>query len=47
MIALSIGANTDMVEAIRTADPRRAEKVTRDLVQEAWKLVRRTFGERG
>jgi DNA-binding GntR family transcriptional regulator len=47
MIALSIGANADMVEAIRTADPRRAEKVTRDLVQEAWKLVRRTFGERG
>jgi DNA-binding GntR family transcriptional regulator len=47
MIALSIGANTDMVEAIRIGDPKRAEKVTRELVQEAWKLVRRTFGDRG
>lgn len=45
MIALSIDANIDMVEAIRTGDAERAEMVTRALVLEAWKLVRRTFGD--
>lgn len=47
MISLSIGANIDMVEAIRRGDAARAEAVTRDLVQEAWRLARRTFGESG
>lgn len=47
MIALSIGANVEMVEAIRRGDSGRAEAVTRELVQEAWKLARRNFGEGG
>ena len=47
MITLSIDSNIAMVEAIRIGDPARAEKVTQELVREAWKLVRRTFGERG
>jgi DNA-binding GntR family transcriptional regulator len=46
MIALSIDANRDMVEAIRVGDPMRAERITRELVLEAWRLVRRTLGEK-
>jgi DNA-binding GntR family transcriptional regulator len=45
MIALSIGANRDMVEAIRLGSAARAEAVTKDLVQEAWKLARQAFAE--
>jgi DNA-binding GntR family transcriptional regulator len=43
MMALSIDANRDMVAAIRRGDRRRAEEVTRELVEDAWKLARRTF----
>jgi len=45
MMALSIGANMDMIAAIRKGDRERAEEVTRELVQEAWKISRRTFAE--
>jgi len=47
MIELSIGANVEMVEAIRSGDAERAEAVTRRLVQEACKLSRRCFCELG
>jgi DNA-binding GntR family transcriptional regulator len=43
MMALSIDANRDMVAAIRRGDRRRAEEVTRELVEDAWKLARRNF----
>ena len=46
MIALSIDSNRDMVEAIRAGDPMRAERITRELVLEAWHLVRRTLSEK-
>ena len=46
MIALSIGRNMDMVEAIRRGDAMRAEAVTKELVQDAWKLARQAFAER-
>lgn len=45
MIALSIGGNMDMVEAIRIGDAMRAEAVTKDLVQDAWKLAQQAFAE--
>ena len=44
VIALSIGANQDMVEAIRGGKPKRAESITRGLVLESWSRTRRAFG---
>jgi DNA-binding GntR family transcriptional regulator len=46
MVALSISANRDMVEAIRSGKPKRAENITRDLVLETWSRLRRDFGNK-
>ncbi len=40
LIAISIGANRQMIEAIRAHDPDRAAAVTEDLVRRAWDLLR-------
>ena len=46
MASLSISANRDMVEAIRSGKPKRAESITRDLVLETWSRLRRDFGNK-
>lgn len=45
IVSLSISANRDMVEAIRSGKPKRAESITRDLVLETWTRLRRDFGK--
>lgn len=46
IVSLSISANRDMVEAIRSGRPKRAESITRDLVLETWSRLRRDFGKK-